>query len=110
MLTDTAAYLFRDDGVDGEVLGLPAAITCGASLPEARSLPASALKDMAEFALESGEALLLPAATIHPADADLDEPRHLLFQAVSEVEITPVASESTRPHSSHDQLRLPPGP
>ncbi len=76
MLTYKAAYLFCDDGVHGEVLDFPGAITCGASLPEVRRLLASALKDLAEYALESGEALPRPDAALTRPDADLKEPIH----------------------------------
>ena len=54
MLTYKAAYQFIEGGVHAHVLDFPGAITCGSDLAEARRLLASALLDMAEFALERG--------------------------------------------------------
>ena len=60
MLTYKAAYQFIEEGVHAHVIDFPGAITCGADLDEARRLLASALLDLAGYALELGEAL--PAA------------------------------------------------
>jgi hypothetical protein len=45
---------------------------------EARHLLASALVDMAETNILLGEALPKPDATLYDAEADLEEPIHLL--------------------------------
>jgi predicted RNase H-like HicB family nuclease len=81
MLTYKAMYKFLDEGVHAEVLDFPGAITCGATLEEARWLLGSALVDMAETSLFAGEALPLPDPNCPDPDADLEEPIHLLFTA-----------------------------
>ena len=47
MLTYKAMYKFLSEGVDGEVLDFPGAITFGENLTDARRLLASALVDLA---------------------------------------------------------------
>lgn len=89
MLTYKAMYKFLDDGVHGEVLDFPGVITCGKSLNEARRLLASALIDMSESCLIEGEALPVPNPNIKNEEADLEEPIHLILNAVSQVKIVP---------------------
>ncbi len=89
MLTYKAMYKFLDDGVHGEVLDFPGAITWGENLHEARRLLASALTDMAETNLMLGESLPKPDPNVTDADADLEEPIHLLLTAASRVAIVP---------------------
>lgn len=79
MLTYRAMYKFLDEGVHGEVLDFPGAITAGKDLDEARRLLASALVDMAETHLLEGEPLPVPDPTRTDPDADLEEPIHLLL-------------------------------
>ena len=88
MLTYKAMYKFLDDGVHGEVLDFPGAITAGRNLEEARRLLESALADMAETHLLHGEALPLPDPTRTDPDADLEEPIHLLLTAAHRVTVT----------------------
>lgn len=89
MLTYKAAYQFVDGGVHAQVLDFPAAITCGANIDEARRLLASALLDLASYALEQGESLPPPDPTLFDADADVEEPIHLHLQVSSAVDIVP---------------------
>ena len=80
MLTYKAMYKFVDDGVHGEVLDFPGAITCGRDLDEARSLLAGALVDMAETNLMVGENLPIPNPDISDHDADLEESVRLVLK------------------------------
>ena len=84
-----AMYKFVDGGVHAEVLDFPGAMTCAENLPEARRLLASALVDMAETCLLSGEPLPPPDATCTHADADLEEPIYWVLNAASRVKVTP---------------------
>lgn len=81
MLTYRAMYKFLDDGVQGEVLDFPGAITCGADLEEARRLLAGALVDMAETQWLEGEPLPIPDPSRTDPAADLEEPIHLVSSA-----------------------------
>jgi predicted RNase H-like HicB family nuclease len=85
MITYRAMYKFEDDGVHAEVLDFPGVITCGADLDEARRLLRSALVDMAEVALQSGEILPTPNPAATDPEADLEEPVHLLLGAAMHV-------------------------
>lgn len=78
MLTYRAMYKFLDEGVHGEVLDFPGAITVGKDLDDARRLLASALVDMAETHLLEGEPLPVPDPTRTDPDADLEEPIRLI--------------------------------
>ncbi len=89
MLTYKAMYKFVDDGVHGEVLDFPGAITCGRDLDEARFLLAGALVDMAEINLMVGEKLPIPNPNISDPDADLEEPIHLILNASSRFTVIP---------------------
>jgi len=82
-------YKFLDDGVHGEVLDFPGVITCGKDLDQTRRLLASALVDMAETSLLNGESLPQPDPTRSDAEADLEEPIHLILNAASQVRIVP---------------------
>jgi hypothetical protein len=90
MLTYKAMYKFVPDGVHAEVLDFPGTISFGKTLEEARRLLASALVDMAETNILLGEALPKPNATLNDAEAELEEPIHLVLNAASKVIITPV--------------------
>ena len=74
-------YKFLPDGVHAEVLDFPGAITCGRDLDEARRLLSSALVDVAESALADGEPLPAPNPSATDAEADLEEPIHLVLSA-----------------------------
>ena len=89
MLTYKAMYKFTEDGVHGEVLDFPGVITCGKDLAETRRLLASALVDMAETNLLLGEALPIPDASLTDAEADLEEPIHLILEAASQIKTVP---------------------
>ncbi len=89
MLTYKAMYKFLDEGVHAEVLDFPGVITCAANLDEARRLLASALTDMAETNLLSGEPLPIPDPTCMDQDADIVEPIYLLLTAASRVTVVP---------------------
>lgn len=89
MLTYKAMYKFLEDGVHGEVLDFPGAITCGKDLNETRQLLSSALVDMAETNLLLGEPLPIPKPNIFDDEADLEEPIHLILNASSKIKIVP---------------------
>ncbi len=89
MLTYKAMYKYLDQGVHAQVLDFPGVISIGKDLNEARKMLASALVDMAETNLMQGEPLPRPDATLHDADADIEEPIHLVLSAASRVTITP---------------------
>ncbi len=85
MVTYKAMYKYLDDGVHAEVLDFPGVITFAEDLEEARRLLAAALVDMAETNLLHGEALPQPDANRTDAEADIEEPIHLLLNAASRV-------------------------
>ena len=89
MLTYKAAYQFDEGGVHAHVIDFPGAITCGPDLGEARRLLASALLDLADYALELGEALPRPDPSVSDPDADVEEPIHLHLRASTAVEMVP---------------------
>jgi predicted RNase H-like HicB family nuclease len=89
MVTYKAKFKFVEGGVHGEVLDFPGVITCGDTLDEARRLLRCALVDMAETNLSLGDPLPVPDPTRSDADADIEEPIHLLLTATSHVSITP---------------------
>lgn len=82
-------YKFLSDGVHGEVLDFPGAITCGRDLDEARRLLSGALVDLAETNLIIGETLPPPNPNITDEDADLEEPIHLILNASTNVKVVP---------------------
>ena len=85
MLIYKAMFKYLDNGVHGEALDFPGAITYGTDLAEARLLLASALVDLAEVALEMGESLPRPDPDVTDPESDLEEPIYLLLQAASRV-------------------------
>lgn len=89
MLTYKAAYYFDDDGVTVQVLDFPSALSCGKDLAEARFMIQSALVDMAEYLLETGEPLPKPNPDLTDPEAELEEPLYLLIKAASLVEVVP---------------------
>ncbi len=88
MLTYKSSYKWTDGVVLGEVLDFPGTIAYGHSLDEARRQLAVALQDMAETNLLHGEPLPIPDDTLSVADADLEEPIHLVLQAGQHVSTT----------------------
>ena len=89
MLTYKAMYKFLPDGMHGEVLDFPGAITCARDLDEARDLLAGALVDMAETNLMVGEKLPIPNPDIADPESDLEEPIHLILNASSRFTVIP---------------------
>ncbi len=89
MLTYKAMYKFLEDGVHGEVLDFPGAITCGKDLSEVRRLLAGVSVDMAETILFEGEPLPTPNPSITDAESDLEEPIHLILNVASQYKIVP---------------------
>lgn len=87
MLTYKAKYKFFADGVHAEVLDFPGVITCGRDLDEARLLLAGALVDMSETNLMLGERLPVPNCSLSDADADIEEPIHLILKAASRISV-----------------------
>lgn len=82
-------YKFLEDGVHGEVLDFAGVITCGKDLDETRSLLASALVDMADMLLNSGEPLPRPNASLTNSEADLEEPIYLILSATNYLKTIP---------------------
>lgn len=89
MLVYKAMYKFLPDGVHGEVLDFPGAITCGKDLDETRHLLSAALVDMAETNLILGEPLPLPNQAMTDSEADIEEPIYLLLNASSQIKVVP---------------------
>ncbi len=85
MITYRAMYKFLPDGVHAEVLDFPGAISCGRDLDDARRSLAGALADMAESALLDGQSLPSPNPSASDAEADIEEPIHLLLQGATRV-------------------------
>lgn len=85
MITYRAMFKFADGGVHAELLDFPGVISCGKDLDEARRMLRSALVDMAETSLMSGESLPQPNPNASNPDADVEEPMHLLLSAASHV-------------------------
>jgi hypothetical protein len=79
-----AGYKFVDDGIHGQVLDFPAAITCAGSLNEARRLLALALLDVAESALESGLPWPKPKPLAMNLEMDVEEPIYIHLKASSD--------------------------
>ncbi len=87
MLTYTSSYKSAEGIIMGEVLGFPGTIAYGNTLDEARRNLAAALRDMAETNLLKGEPLPIPNLKETRADAELEEPIHLVLQAGQQLEI-----------------------
>ena len=92
MLTYKAMYKFVEDGVHAEVLDFPGTISFGSDLEEARQNLSDALVDMAETNLSLGEPLPVPNLRATNAEADIEEPIHLILTAASQVTIVPEAA------------------
>ncbi|MFM9962911.1 MAG: type II toxin-antitoxin system HicB family antitoxin [Planctomycetaceae bacterium] len=88
MLTYKSSDKWTDGIVLGEVLDFPGTIAYGNSLDDARRNLASALRDMVETNLLTGEALPVPNQTTSDHDADLEEPIHLVLQVGQQVAMT----------------------
>ncbi len=89
MLTYKAMYKYLDEGVHGEVLDFPGAISTGSDLDDARNQLAGALVDMAETCLMRGEPLPRPDPSRSDPEADIEEPIHLLLSAATRVRQVP---------------------
>lgn len=89
MITYRAMYKFVDGGVHAEVLDFPGVISCADDLSEARRMLGSALVDMAEAAVIEGEALPQPNPAATDAEADLEEPIHLILNVATRVVAMP---------------------
>ena len=85
MLVYKAMFKYVENGVHGETLDFPGAITFGADLAEARALLASALVDLAEVHLERREPLSQPDPSLTDPESDIEEPIDLLLQATSRI-------------------------
>jgi predicted RNase H-like HicB family nuclease len=89
MLTYRAAYQFVEGGVHTHLLDFPGAITAGADLAEARRLLASALRDLAAYALDQDEPLPRPDPSRSDPDAGLEEPMHVHLRASAAAKVIP---------------------
>ena len=70
----------------------PAAITCAGDLAEARRLLGIALVDVAEAAVESGEALPVPDPEVFDEEMDIEEPIYLHLRASAGVREVPTGA------------------
>ncbi|HEX3315789.1 MAG TPA: hypothetical protein VHR72_12890 [Gemmataceae bacterium] len=77
MVRYKAGYKFVEGGVHAQVLDLPAAITCGQDLDEARRMLASALIDVTQTRLGLGQPLPLPNPHATDPEMDMEEPLYL---------------------------------
>ncbi len=59
--------------VVAEALDFPGAVSQGFDLPDARSMIASAMEDLAQLLLEEGKPLPVPEPGVSATDADLVE-------------------------------------
>jgi hypothetical protein len=89
MLQYKAGYKFIGEAVHAQVLDFPAAITCADNLPGARRELALALVDVAEAAMEAGQALPVPNPLACDVEMDLEEPIYLHLQVSSEIQEVP---------------------
>ena len=94
MLRYKAGYKYVDGGVHAQVLDFPAAITCAGDLAEARRLLGIALVDVAEAAVESGQALPAPNPEVFDAEMDIEEPIYLHLRASAGVWEVPTEAVS----------------
>ena len=95
MITYKAIFKLVDGGVHAEVVDFPGVISCGDNFDAARDNLATALADLAETLLLSGEPLPQPQpeTTFHE-EVDLEEPIHLLLQAASRIQVRPESRAS----------------
>lgn len=84
-----AGFKYVGGGVHAQVLDFPAAITWAPDLAEARRALAVALVDVAETAVESGQALPVPDSKAFDAEMDIEEPIYLHLRASSGVREVP---------------------
>lgn len=89
MFAFKAMYKYLEEGVHAEVLDFPGVISWGPDLGQARRLLASALVDMAETNLATGELLPKPDPASTDVESDLEEPIYLLLQAASRIDLVP---------------------
>jgi len=94
MLRYKAGYKYVDGGVHAQVLDFPAAITCADDLAQARRLLGIALVDVAEAAVESGQALPVPDPEVFDAEMDIEEPIYLHLLASAGVREVPTGAVS----------------
>jgi predicted RNase H-like HicB family nuclease len=94
MLRYKAGYKYVDGGVHAQVLDFPAAITCAGDLDAARRLLAIALVDVAEAAVESGQALPVPDPSAFDPEMDLEEPIYLHLQGSAGMREVPTEAVS----------------
>lgn len=73
MVQYKAGYKFVVGGVHVQVIDFPAAISCGTDLDDARRMLGSALIDVAEMLLGSGEPLPRPDPSATDPEMDLEE-------------------------------------
>ena len=73
-------------GVHAQVLDVPAAVTYARDLTKARRLLGVALVDVAEEAVESGQALPVPDPEAYNAAMDIEEPMDLHLRASTRVQ------------------------
>lgn len=94
MLRYKAGFKYVGSGVHAQVLDFPAAITCARDLDEARRLLGVALVDVAEAAVESGQALPVPDPAVFDAEMDIEEPIYLHLLASAGVREVPTEAVS----------------
>lgn len=81
MLCYKGGYKYVATGVHAQVLDFPAAITWAPDLDGARKALAVALVDVAEAAVESGQALPVPDPKRLDPEMDLENPSTCSFRA-----------------------------
>lgn len=94
MLRYKAGFKYVETGVHAQVLDFPAAITFGHDLAEARRLLGIALVDVAEAAVESGQALPIPNPEVFDPEMDIEEPVYLHLRASAGVREIPTEAVS----------------
>lgn len=94
MLRYKAGFKFVKSGVHAQVLDFPAALTCAGDLAEARRLLGIALVDVAEAAVESGQALPVPNPGVYDTEMDIEEPIYLHLRASAGVREVPTGAAS----------------
>ncbi len=94
MLRYKAGYKYVDGGVHAHVLDFPAAITCAGDLAGARRLLGIALVDVAEAAVESGQAPPVPDPEVFDAEMDIEEAIYLHLCASAGVREVPTGAVS----------------
>lgn len=95
MLRYKAGFKYVGGGVHAQVLDFPAAITCARDLAEARRMLGVALVDVAEAAVESGQALPVPDPSAFNMEMDIEEPIYLHLRASTGVREVPTGALSS---------------